>query len=64
VIKKRLSYEKNIKIFGKTIDREYHDILELFTFSCSLQFGGVFEFLGNHISYTQASLQPMKDLLI
>jgi len=57
-----LSYEKDTKIFGRTIDREYKYILELFTFSCSLWLNGNFEFLNNHISSSQASLPPMKDL--
>jgi len=29
---------------------------ELFTFSCSLRFAGVFEFLKEHISSSQVSL--------
>ena len=34
------------------------------TFGCSFRLSGVFEFFKNHISSSQASLQPMKDLLI
>jgi len=35
-MKKGLSYEKDMEIFGRIIDREYEDTFELFTFSCSL----------------------------
>jgi len=38
--------------------------IELFTLSCSLRLSGVSEFLKNNIFSSQASLQPMKHLLI
>lgn len=52
------------KFLEELLCREYPEYHGLFTFGCFLWFNGVFKFLKNHISSSQASLQSMKDFLI